>query len=206
LNYFSENAVGSRYQALVFDLGGVIATHDNALLYRRIAAHCAAPDALARIREAAADPDLATGRIPVSEIHRRLAETLGMTVDWPDFARIWCSHLGLDPAMLAYVEALALDRRVLLFSNTNAEHWDFLVQLSGGRLGRLEAWLSHEIGLMKPDAAAFLTVAGRAGLEPERCLFVDDVAANIDGARSAGFQALLFTDQAALAAHLAEPA
>jgi len=92
---------------------------------------------------------------------------------------------------------------VLLFSNTNAEHWDFLVRLSAGRLGRFEAYLSHEIGQVKPDAEAFLDVARRAGIEPQRCLFIDDIAANIDGARAVGFEALLFTGQEALEAYLA---
>jgi HAD superfamily hydrolase (TIGR01509 family) len=195
-----------RYQALVFDLGGVIASHDNGLLYRGIAARCTAPDALARIRGSVADRDLGTGRVLVREIHRRLRETLGLTVEWPEFAELWCTHLGLDPVMLDYVEALAREQRVLLFSNTNAEHWDFLVQLSAGRLGRLEAYLSHEIGQVKPDAEAFLDVARRAGIEPRHSLFIDDIAANIDGARAVGFEALLFTGQAALAGHLAAAA
>jgi len=192
-----------RRQALVFDLGGVIASHDNALLFRRLAAHCTAPDALARIRGSVADRDLGTGRIPVREIHHRLSETLGLTVDWPGFIELWCSHLGLDFAMLDYVETLSREQRVLLFSNTNAEHWDFLVRLSAGRLGRFEAYLSHEIGQVKPDAEAFLDVARRAGIEPQRCLFIDDIAANIDGARAVGFEALLFTGQEALEAYLA---
>ena len=192
------------FEALVFDLGGVIAAHDNALLFETIARHCTAPDALARIRDAVADRDLGTGRIPVRAIHRRLQETLGLTAGWDAFARLWCSHLGLDTAMLDYVEALARRQRVLLFSNTNAEHWDCLVRLSNGRLARFEAYLSHEIGQVKPDAEAFRTVAARAGIAPSRCLFIDDRQDNIDGARATGFEALLFTGQGNLAAYLAE--
>jgi FMN phosphatase YigB (HAD superfamily) len=194
--------VPARYDALVFDLGGVIASHDNDLLYRRIAARCTVPDAIERLRSTAGDRDLGTGRLKVSGLHRRLCTEYGLAADWPEFAGIWCSHLGLDLAMLAYVEGLATRQRVLLFSNTNAEHWDFLVRLSEGRLGRLEAYLSHEIGQVKPDPEAFRDVAHLAGIEPRRSLFIDDVAANIDGARAAGFEALLFTGQGALEAHL----
>jgi FMN phosphatase YigB (HAD superfamily) len=194
------------FEALIFDLGGVIASHDNAQLFQTIARHCTAPDALARIRDAVADRDLGTGRIPVREIHRRLRATLGLTAGWPDFADLWCSHLGLDPAMLDYVESLARQQRVLLFSNTNAEHWDCLVRLSEGRLAAFDAYLSHEIGQVKPDAEAFLAVADRAGIEPSRCLFIDDRQDNIDGARAVGFEALLFTGQAALEAYLGSAA
>lgn len=192
----------ARFEALVFDLGGVIASHDNDLLYRRIATRCATPDALERLRGWSGDRDLGTGRLTVGGLHRRLCTEYGLAADWPEFARIWCSHLALDPPMLDYVERLARQRRVLIFSNTNAEHWDHLVALSEGRLGRFEAYLSHEIGQVKPDRAAFLDVAARAGIEPSSSLFIDDLAANIEGAGAAGFQTLLFTGRAALEACL----
>ena len=190
------------FEALVFDLGGVIASHDNGLLYRRIAARCTIPDALDRLRGSTGGRDLGTGRLTVSGLHRRLCEEYGLVAEWPEFAALWCSHLGLDPAMLDYVEGLARQQRVLLFSNTNAEHWDHIVALSEGRLGRFEAYLSHEIGQVKPDTEAFLDVARRAWIDPRRSLFIDDLAANIDGARAAGFEALLFTGQGALEAYL----
>ena len=46
---------------------------------------------------------------------------------------------------------------------------------------------------MKPDPAIFALLIARYGLEPDRTLFVDDSAANVDGARSAGLHAHLFT-------------
>jgi FMN phosphatase YigB (HAD superfamily) len=194
--------VPTRFDALVFDLGGVIASHDNDLLYRRVAARCTMPDALDRLRGASGDRDLGTGRLKVSGLHRRLCTEYGLVADWPEFAGLWCSHLGLDPAMLDYVEGLARQQRVLIFSNTNAEHWNHIVALSEGRLGRFEAYLSHEIGQVKPETEAFLDVARRAAIDPRRSLFIDDAAANIDCARAAGFEALLFTGQEALEAYL----
>jgi len=194
--------VPTRFEALVFDLGGVIVSHDNDLLYRRVAARCTMPDALDRLRGASGDRDLGTGRLKVSGLHRRLCTEYGLVADWPEFAGLWCSHLGLDPAMLDYVEGLARQQRVLIFSNTNAEHWNHIVALSEGRLGRFEAYLSHEIGQVKPETEAFLDVARRAAIDPRRSLFIDDAAAHIDGARAAGFEALLFTGQEALEAYL----
>jgi putative hydrolase of the HAD superfamily len=104
----------------------------------------------------------------------------------------------VDAAMLDFVEALAARRRTFLFSNTNAEHWDHLVDRTGGRLGRLERYLSHEIGLAKPARESFLEVARQAGVEPSRAIFFDDVEDNVLGARAAGFRSEVFTDQASL--------
>jgi FMN phosphatase YigB (HAD superfamily) len=86
----------------------------------------------------------------------------------------------------------------VLFSNTNKEHWDYLVQATDGRLARLEAYLSHELGLLKPAPEAFQAVVARAGLTAGTTLFIDDLRANVDGAIRAGLQGLRFTDEAAL--------
>ena len=101
--------------------------------------------------------------------------------------------------MLAFVERLSVHNRVLIFSNTNQEHWEHLLNLTGGALGRYEAYLSHELGQLKPSVRSFQTaLPAKAGIDPARSFFTDDVAANVDGARQAGFQAEVFTSQAAL--------
>jgi glucose-1-phosphatase len=75
------------------------------------------------------------------------------------------------------------------FSNTNALHWH----------GHIAAWplaslfghrfLSFELGLLKPDTAAFAQVADLLEVPAERVLFLDDNAMNVAGAAAAGFQA-----------------
>jgi hypothetical protein len=158
------------YEALVFDLGGVIASHDNDVLLARVARHCPGPDASLRLVEILRGAAIGSGRETVATLHARLREQCGLALDWPAFAEIWCSHLGLDPAMLDFVEALAIHHRVMLFSNTNAEHWNFLVALSAGRLGRFEAYLSHELGLEKPRSRLFTPSRPEpASMPPGRC-------------------------------------
>ncbi|MBE6195880.1 MAG: HAD family phosphatase [Rikenellaceae bacterium] len=51
-----------------------------------------------------------------------------------------------------------------------------------------EAYLSYEMGLLKPDAAIFERMIQESGLNPERTLFIDDSEKNIQTARSLGFQ------------------
>ena len=50
-------------------------------------------------------------------------------------------------------------------------------------------FLSFELGMVKPDAETFLAVAARLPAPPERVLFVDDNAVNVEGARATGFVA-----------------
>ena len=193
---------GELLQALVFDLGGVIVPHDNDVLYARLASRCTAGDALDRIRAGSLDDRYGTGEQSIPALHRRFVDELGYDGDWDMFARQWCSHLSIDDAMLDLVGRLAQTNRVMLFSNTNQVHWDYLDALSGGALASLEAYLSHEIGAVKPDLDAFALVAERAGVEPGGALFIDDRMDNVEAARRAGYQAEPFTDQATLEALL----
>jgi putative hydrolase of the HAD superfamily len=57
---------------------------------------------------------------------------------------------------------------------------------------------SARLGLAKPDAEAFRTVASALEVPVERCLFVDDTLVNVEGARAAGMQAEPFTGVADL--------
>ena len=75
------------------------------------------------------------------------------------------------------------------FSNTNMLHWR----------DRIGAWplaglfdhrfLSFELGLLKPDIAAFAQVAAMLKMPAGRVLFLDDNEVNVAGAEAAGFQA-----------------
>lgn len=189
-------------QALIFDLGGVIVPHDNDALYARLASRCSAADALDRIVAGSLDDRYGTGEQSIPDLHRRFVDELGYDGDWDVFAGQWCSHLSIDDAMLELVGRLAQSHRLMLFSNTNQVHWEHVDRLSGGALGRLEAYLSHEIGAVKPHLDAFALVAERAGIDPGGALFIDDRMDNVAAARRAGYQAEPFTDQATLEALL----
>lgn len=186
------------FAALVFDLGGVIVPHDNDVLYRLLAERCRPAAVAQAVAAPVRDPRYERGELPIAHLHRRLVREAGYAPGWESFVADWCSHLGIDAAMLDYVERLAASRRVLLFSNTNREHWEHLLRLSDGRLGRFEAYLSHEIGDAKPSLASFRLVAARAGIDPARSLFIDDKPDNVWAARRVGFEAEIFTGQAAL--------
>jgi putative hydrolase of the HAD superfamily len=189
--------------ALVFDLGGVIVAHDNDVMHRRLASRCRPDWTPERIAKATGDGRWATGRA-IEDLHIQLIGEAGYRGDWQTFAADWCCHLVIDPAMLACIEALAAQHRVMIFSNTNAVHWEQVVSASGGRLGVFERYLSDELGLRKPDRAAFEKVAADAGLPPSSLLFFDDVEANVHGARAAGWQAEVFTNQTSLTRQLVD--
>ena len=56
--------------------------------------------------------------------------------------------------------------------------------------------LSGIAGVAKPDPAAFLLVAERLGVEPARCVFVDDLRRNVLGAAAVGMTGVHHTSAA----------
>ncbi|MEM8551322.1 MAG: HAD-IA family hydrolase [Pseudomonadota bacterium] len=64
--------------------------------------------------------------------------------------------------------------------------------------------VSGELGLLKPERAIFERHAQEFDLDPSKILFFDDSAANVAGAKAAGWQARLFTDAASMRCDLAE--
>lgn len=62
--------------------------------------------------------------------------------------------------------------------------------------------VSGDVRLLKPDRRIYETHAEAFGLEPSATLFIDDSAKNVEGAKAAGWQAVLFTDAGKLARDL----
>jgi glucose-1-phosphatase len=90
------------------------------------------------------------------------------------------------------------------FSNTNALHWHD--RIAGWPLVDMfeHRFLSFELGVLKPDAAAFARVGRMLKVPAERILFLDDNAVNVGGAAAAGFQAIRVTGVEEAGERLAE--
>ena len=76
---------------------------------------------------------------------------------------------------------------IYAFSNSNAIHQEFWERKYAKTLALFrEVFVSCDLGLRKPEAAAFRQVTARIGAEPEKVLFFDDTRENVDGARNIG--------------------
>ena len=87
-----------------------------------------------------------------------------------------------------------------VLSNTIALHWEKLRSMrdypSFGLFDQVFA--SYLIECAKPEETAFSFVAKALKLRPAECLLVDDTLLNVNGAKAAGWRAVLFTDEAQL--------
>lgn len=125
-------------------------------------------------------------------------------------AALWDWYCGTpDEAMLEWVRDLAGRVRVSGLSNS-ADGARREEERRYGLSSLLDPILySHEIGLRKPDAAAYHLACATLGVEPDAIVFVDDRQENVQAARAAGMHAVLHststTTIAAVEALLAAP-
>jgi epoxide hydrolase-like predicted phosphatase len=64
--------------------------------------------------------------------------------------------------------------------------------------------ISGQVGMRKPERRIFLLAAESVGLEPEECVFIDDVQENVTAASAAGLTGVLHRGAAGTAARLTE--
>lgn len=129
-----------------------------------------------------------------------------LEVDLPDATLLqgWMALIREPmPGIRELLAALARQIPLYLFSNTNQVHWDYV----SGRFADLlqpfsGIFLSHELGLRKPDAAAFECVAQSMATPARRIAFFDDFEPNVSGARASGLQAFLVKGTTDVVRHL----
>lgn len=110
-----------------------------------------------------------------------------------DVGALWRACSRVRTEWRTTVGALAGRVRLVAFTN-DMTHWFGADWPS--RFPELAAFdrilEAARLGAMKPDPEAFRRACAALGEAPQRCLFVDDLAVNLDGASAAGLQTMLF--------------
>ncbi len=115
-----------------------------------------------------------------------------------EIVRAWNAMLLDMPAgRIGLLERVRRNYRLFLLSNTNAIHYPAYRQLMQKEHGidDLSAlfekhYLSHMIGMRKPDMEVYELIMQENGLEPFATLFLDDTPGHVAGARRAGMHAI----------------
>lgn len=104
--------------------------------------------------------------------------------------------LDFPPDRINFIKGLKNKYRLFLLSNTSALHHvrfhEMFNQEFGGSLDDLfdKAYYSHIIRIHKPETAAYKLIIDENGLTADETLFIDDSAANVEGAERAGLKGL----------------
>ena len=182
-------------KAFIFDLGKVIVPYDHDRGLQLLEEQCSfSLDDLRRQIYASEELNLyQKGKISSAEFFTHLKTILNLQMDFEEFVRIWNHTFTLTPLIEeSVIEDLARNFRLLILSDTNELHFEFIRQKFPILRHFDDFVLSYEVGFLKPSKEIFRIAVERANCAAEECLFTDDVAANVEGARKIGINAVQF--------------
>lgn len=182
----------AKVEALLFDLGGVVIEID----FDRVLQHWQNFSALSfaelksTFRFDSAYEQHERGEIKAAEYFAHLRTALKLDANDDEIAAGWNSVFVADlPEVLAAITRARERLPCYAFTNTNPTHlapWKagFPAVFNGFD----KVFISSDLGLRKPERAAFDAIVADIDIAHEHILFFDDTFENITGARAAGLQ------------------
>lgn len=197
---------------IVFDLGRVLVDIFPEPFLGAAARVVGAPEEAVSRRVGELVEPFETGRMSADEAVAFILETPGGRWEADAYsparlraARLLASTLANRFAPVAETVDLAhalagAGWQLALASNTNPIDFEAIRSSFPDVLGPFgdRLFLSHELGVMKPDPRYFTLVAAGLGVAAASCVFVDDRADNVAAADAAGMHAIRYEGPASL--------
>ncbi len=143
------------------------------------------------------------GLISVREIFEFIGKTLESEMSFEDFIENWNSIFILEPILSEdFLSKLSKKFRLLILSDTNEIHFEFIKQNFPVLQYFDDFVLSYEVGFLKPSKEIFQIAVEKAGCLSEECFFTDDIKANVEGAKKFGINAVQFISAEQFKNHL----
>jgi HAD superfamily hydrolase (TIGR01509 family) len=199
---------GQAIRAIIFDIGRVLVRVDIRAAQRGLAQGLAlTPEEVwSAIENDPRWPDWQEGRMSARDWHLNLCERLGLSLNFDQFTQVWNSALDPNPIHPDVLfEHLSKSYKLGLLSNTDPIH-----------VAHLEATYSFfryfpkpvriyscSVGASKPNPLIFREALRACKVSADEAVYIDDIAAFVDAARSLGCAAIQFRSPEQLHADLA---
>lgn len=194
-------------RALIFDLGKVLVDFSIERACMQVAAVAGTTES--HVKSFLFDDGLENrfecGEFDIAELGRLFELGLNRKVSLQDL-EFACANI-FSPMLdsIALIKELRAQSNLpmVLLSNTNHVHWDFIC-----REYQIDSYFDHHIlsfreRVMKPNHKIYRSAIDATGYAPEECFFTDDIYANVIGAKECGIDAVQFQSIAQLRLELA---
>lgn len=183
-------------KTVILDLGNVIFPVEFRRCHDLLAGVCAVPPSeIPRlIRSTGLVERFETGEASPDDFMCEVSGILQMNVGYDQFWQIWSSIFAPEPIIPeAMLEGLRRHQRLLLLSNTNTIHFQWIQDNHAKLLQHFDALiLSYKVGALKPSPRIYQEAIAQAGCAASECFFTDDQPPYVEGARKQGIDAVQF--------------
>ncbi len=200
--------MADRIRAIIFDIGRVLVRVDIRQAQQSLAKNLSlSPEELwSAIEKDPRWPDWQQGRMSARDWHQNLCNRLGSSLSFEEFTKAWNSALDPEPIHPdSFFEKLAKSYRLALLSNTDPIHVARLEESYGffRHFPKSARIYSCSVGASKPNPLIFREALRALKVKANEAVYVDDIAAYADAARSLGMVGIQFRDAAQLREDLA---
>ena len=198
--------MGKKLRAIIFDIGRVLIRVDVARAMQGLATGSSLSPAelWSAIEKDPRWPDWQEGRVSAHDWHLHLASRLADGITFRQFSEAWSR--ALDPTPIhddAFLANLAKHYKLCLLSNTDPIHVKHM-EASYNLFDHFPVRIySCAVGCSKPNPVIFQHALKATKVRADEALYVDDIAAYVEAAKSLGMAGIQFESPAQLAEDLA---
>jgi putative hydrolase of the HAD superfamily len=132
------------------------------------------------------------GKISSKKYFRSMKKIFQADLKFGEFKKIYCDIFSLDSSVLETLSQLKGKNKLILLSNTDTLHFNFIKKRYPEIFIFDEYILSYKTGSVKPEQQIFKIALEKAGHKPEAIVFIDDMEENIRAAEELGMQTIHF--------------
>jgi len=190
---------------IISDFGGVICTFDYRIFCARLAHRIGrdAEEIYAAVYGSDLHAQFEQGRLTGPEYHRRVMTLFRADVPYAEFFPMYGDIFTEIPGTCEMLRRLHTRYPLYLLSDTNEIHFGYVKETVEAVRLFDQCIVSYEVGAMKPEPRIYQEALRRSGLPAGACVFIDDRAGNVEGARRVGMHAFQFISPEQCAAELA---
>src|SRR5262245_28609743 len=184
-------------RTLVFDFGNVVAHFSHRKAAEQLAAFARRDVSVEQIMQLLFFTELEVhyevGRLSTAELLATLRRELDLGGTDEELGHAYSDIFTPNEAVCRLIPELRGRYRLALLSRTHDLHYSLFRRQLAPTLDLFDyLFVSHEVGLRKPDPGLFQYATKRLGCAPAECLFIDDLPANVEAARACGWQGIVY--------------
>ena len=152
-------------KTFIFDLGNVLVSFNHNKIVERLQYVCrqSSDEIFAQAISSKLVQDYNLGKISSAEFFDSVNRGLELEMNFADFSRIWNCTFAPEPIIPErIIKKLSDSCRLLVLSDTNEIHFDFIKEIFPILDNFDDFVLSHKVGAVKPSEEIFRRVIERA--------------------------------------------
>lgn len=131
-----------------------------------------------------------SGKLSSESFYGEMSSLLKITLSYQTFCAEWSSIFDLDSTVdLPFLSWLARDYVLVLVSNTNEIHFDFMQQHYPILRAFHHFALSFRVGVTKPGMEIYIAALNMALVDASEAFYADDIKSYVGVALELGFRA-----------------